>query len=128
MRIEHVGLQVEDPAAMADWYVSNLGFEVRRSGDEPHPVRFMADGSGKVMLEVYANPTISAPDYGAMDPLLLHVAFVSEDVDADADRLVQAGASVVSEPETLATGDRLAMLRDPWGLAIQLCCRANPMV
>jgi catechol 2,3-dioxygenase-like lactoylglutathione lyase family enzyme len=26
MRIEHAGIQVKDPAAMADWYVAQLGF------------------------------------------------------------------------------------------------------
>jgi len=128
VRIEHVGLQVEDPAAMADWYVTHLGFVVKRSNDEPVCVRFLSDDTEKVMLEVYKNPTVNVPDYSSMDALLLHVAFVCEEVDETAERLVQAGATVESAPETLATGDRLAMLRDPWGLAIQLCRRADPMV
>ena len=31
MKIEHIALQVADPAAMADWYVKHLGFCVRRA-------------------------------------------------------------------------------------------------
>ena len=128
MRIEHTGIQVENPAAMADWYVKNLGFQCRRSSDTPVPVRFIADDSGKVMLEIYNNPEVSAPDYSAMNPLQLHVAFVCDDVKRAVERLVRAGATVVAGPDIKPNGDELAMLRDPWGLPIQLCRRDSPMV
>ena len=128
MRIEHVGIQARDPAAVADWYVSQLGFTCRRSGDAPVPVRFIADESGKVMLEVYHNPSVPVPDYASMDPLLLHVAFACEDLAGTAQRLSHAGATIVSGPEVKPNGDELAMLRDPWGLAIQLVRRGSPMV
>ena len=62
-----------------------------------------------------------------MDPLLLHIVFVCPDVDGTAKRLVEAGATLISGPEKL-NGDELAMLRDPWGLALQLCKRAEPML
>lgn len=128
MRIEHVALQMAQPAAFADWYCAHMGFTVKRGADAPNPVRFLADGSGTVMLEIYHNPRIPVPDYAAMDPLLLHVAFVSEDVPGDAARLVAAGATPVSGPSRADNGDELAMLRDPWGLALQLVKRADPMV
>jgi len=128
MKIEHIGLQVADPAAMADWYIAHLGFVCKRAGDTPVPVRFIADEGGAVMLEVYHNPTVTTPDYPAMDLLLLHVAFVCDDVPGTADRLVRAGATVLSPPQTAPNGDVLAVLRDPWGLAIQLCRRASPLV
>ena len=76
MKIEHVAFQVENPVAMAEWYAAQLGFAVKRAGDTPFPVRFLADSSGQVMLELYNNPKLTTPDYGSMDPLLLHVAFV----------------------------------------------------
>jgi len=128
MKIEHIAYQVENTAEVADWYCRHLDFQVKRSGDEPVPVRFMADCTGKVMLEIYNNPKVTAPDYFSMDPLLLHIAFVCPDVPGAVERLVAAGASVVSGPETLESGDELAMLRDPWGLAIQMCKRKAPMV
>lgn len=128
MKIEHVAFQVEAPAAMADWYAAQLGFTVKRAGDSPFPVRFLADSSGQVMLELYNNPKLSTPDYGSMDPLLLHVAFVCEDVNGTINRLVESGAKLVGGPDTTLAGDVLAMLRDPWGLAIQLCQRSEPML
>jgi glyoxylase I family protein len=128
MRIEHIGIQVQLPGPMADWYIAHLGFECKRSGDSPVPVRFISDGSGKVMLEVYNNPAALVPDRAAMDPLLLHVAFVCDDVPGTVERLIRAGATLDSGPETKPNGDELAILRDPWGLAIQLCRRGIPMV
>ena len=127
MKIEHIAFQVADPAAMADWYVKHLGFRVRRSSDDPVVARFMADISGTVMLEVYRNPAFAVPDYASMAPALLHVAFVCEDVAATAARLTAAGAVLLEGPELLGD-DELAMLRDPWGLAIQLVRRKQAMI
>jgi predicted enzyme related to lactoylglutathione lyase len=127
MKIEHFAYQVEHPAAVADWYTEHFGFTVRRAADAPVPVRFLADESGDVMIEIYNNPKVLSPDYAALDPLILHMAFVCEDVDAAVERLIRAGAVLLSK-ETTPAGDTLAMLRDPWGLAIQLCCRAEPML
>ncbi len=128
MNIEHVGIQVSDPSAMAEWYVRNLGFSVKRSSDDPVPVRFICDGSGRVMLEVYKNPKVGVPDYPAMDPLTLHIAYCCENVPRVFEKLIKAGATQVSAPENIPSGDQIAMLRDPWGLVIQLCRRKNPMV
>ncbi len=128
MKIEHFAYQTEEPAAAADWYVEHLGFSIKRGSDAPVPVRFLADESGDVMLEIYNNPVVSTPDYASMDPLILHVAFACNEVELTTERLLKAGATIVSGPETLSTGDTLAMLRDPWGLSIQLCKRAEPMI
>jgi glyoxylase I family protein len=128
MKIEHAGIQVAKPAEMADWYVAHLGFVCKRASDSPVPVRFIADDTGGVMLEVYNNPSVQPPDYASMDPLLLHIAFVCDDFPGTVERLLKAGATLVSPPEVIPTGDEIAMLRDPWGLAIQLARRRTAMV
>ena len=128
MKIEHMAMQVKDTPAMTDWYCENLDFTIKRSSDEPKPVRFLADETGQGMIEIYSNPAIQTPEYRAMDPLILHMAFVCETVPETAERLVAAGSELISGPDHLPTGDTLAMLRDPWGLAIQLCHRAEPMI
>ena len=127
MKIEHIAFQVAEPAAMANWYAEHLGFSVRRSSDEPVVARFMADLSGTVMLEIYRNPKMPVPDYASMDPAVLHVAFLCDELPGTVARLRAAGASLVSGPETLGE-DELAMLRDPWGLALQLAKRKRPMI
>jgi glyoxylase I family protein len=128
MRIEHFALQVPDPVAMADWYVKNLGFSIARSGPPPISVRFLKTSSGAVMLEIYRNPKATVPDHGSMDPLHLHIAFLSNDLAAERDRLVKAGAKVAEDIIATPAGDQLLMLRDPWGLALQFLKRAEPML
>ena len=56
-----------------------------------------------------------------------NVAFVVDDVEAERDRLVAAGATVVDAFNRTDAGDEMAMLRDPWGFPIQLMKRAEPM-
>jgi len=64
-----------------------------------------------------------------MDPLLLHVAFSRRATSRPrAGRLLEAGAKAVGEVTTTPGGDELAMLRDPWGLALQLARRKLPLV
>lgn len=128
MKIEHVAFNVADPLAMARWYVEHLGFTVKRRVMESPWAHFLADDSGTVMLEIYGNPDFPVPDYGAMHVMSLHLAMVSHDVAADVARLQAAGATVIQEPTTAPNGDQLAMLRDPWGFAVQLCKRSEPMV
>ncbi len=128
MKIEHVACNVADPVAMAAWYTRHLGLRIVRSTGEPVHARFLADDGGSVMLEVYRNAKAAIPDYASMNPLILHLAFLCDNVDTECRRLVEAGASVADEPMTTPAGDRLAMLRDPWGLALQLVHRSQPMI
>ena len=62
-----------------------------------------------------------------MDPLILHLAFESVNPAADAKRLIEAGARWVEEAH-LDDGSHLVMLRDPWGLALQVCKRGKPLL
>jgi catechol 2,3-dioxygenase-like lactoylglutathione lyase family enzyme len=126
MRLEHAALQVPDPPAMADWYVKHLGCAIARSGAPPGNARFLV--AGPVLIEIYKNPAVTVPDYRAMHPLQLHLAFVSENVKSDRDRLLAAGATVAEDYSTNALGDELVMLRDPWGLGLQLVKRGQSML
>lgn len=127
MKIEHFAINVPDPAAMADWYVEHLGMRIIRQQAEPPQMTFLADDSSQVMIEIYHNSTAPVPDYKNQDPLLVHLAFVSLHPKEDKMRLQKAGAREVSDDIT-ASGDHVIMLRDPWGIPIQLCKRKEPMV
>ena len=91
MRIEHVALNVPDPLAMARWYVDHLGFTVKRRFMERPWGHFLADDSGKVMLELYGNTEAASLDLPSVAPPALHFAFVSKDVEGDVKRLTAAG-------------------------------------
>jgi len=127
MKIEHLGYQVTDPVKTAAWYCEHFGFTIVRSVDNEARTRFLADSSGTMMIEIYNNPKASVPDYKSMDPLVLHLAFVCSDVPAAIKKLRASGATLLEE-FTTPQGDVVAMLRDPWGLAIQLCNRKTPLI
>ena len=120
MKLEHVAIDVAEPEALITWWCDNLGF--RRSAPKS---AFIIDDSGEMGLEVYrTGETPASPDYKSMNSMTFHVAFLSEDVKADADRLVKAGATL--EKITLENpAFHMAILRDPWGVAIQLCKREH---
>ena len=110
-------MNVSDPRAMSAWYETHLGLHVVKKSNEVPYKTFLADDSGRIMIEIYNNPADQVPDYKKMDPLILHLAFVSDDPDKDSDSLIQAGATLVSD-EKLDDGSHLIMLKDPWGLAL----------
>ncbi len=125
MKFEHFALNVPDARAMSRWYVEQLAFQVvRRREDAPY-THFLADETGRVVAELYTNPSAVIPDYAAQHPLVFHFAVFTTDARAEQQRLVKAGATLFSD-ETAPDGSRLAMLRDPWGVPLQLCQRANP--
>ena len=57
--------------------------------------------------------------------LSFHVAVVAPDARAERRRLEAAGATFQSE-DVFPDGTCLVMLRDPWGVSLQLCQRARP--
>lgn len=128
MNIEHMALNVADPVRMAEWWVRHLGMRVARRVDGPTNTHFLADESGRTVLELYHQSRAPVPDYFAMDPFVLHVAFTAPNLAAERDRLLAAGATSASEVTPTPAGDVLAFLRDPWGVTVQLVQRAQPLL
>jgi len=124
--LEHIAFNVADPQRMAAWYVTHLGMRAVRQSAEPPFIHFLEDAGRSMLIELYCNPADRVPHYGEMDPMQLHVAFAATDPDAARAELEAAGAAFIEE-RRLPDGSRLLMLRDPWGLAIQLCKRATPL-
>lgn len=121
---EHLALNVSDKDRFVEWYVQNLGLRVVR--DRPGKMAFLADCHGVVMMEVYSNPNAQQLDFPGVDPLAVHVAFEVDDPEKDAEQLVAAGASV-HDPFKSAGDDTMVMLRDPFGVGLQLIKRGAPM-
>ena len=125
MKFEHFGINVPDARAMGQWYVDHLGFSLVRTRDEAPYTRFLADETGRLVVELYTNPIGGIPVYPAQHPLVFHLAVWSSDVQADRARLEKAGATLFVE-EVTPDGTRLTMMRDPWGVPLQLCQRTKP--
>jgi glyoxylase I family protein len=128
VKIEHVALQVSDPVALSRWYVEHLGLTVKRAQTESPFGHFLGDDGDGVMLEFYGYPDLPVPDYFRMEPLLLHVAFHVDDVASTRSRLIGVGAAPVGDVQVNDVGDEVAMLRDPWGIPVQLVRRRVRMI
>ncbi|MFM9079416.1 MAG: VOC family protein, partial [Opitutaceae bacterium] len=83
MRFEHFALNVPDAASHAAWYVRHLGFRVARRLETAPFTHFLADDSGRVVMELYTNPAAPVPDYARNHPLVFHAAVVAADARAE---------------------------------------------
>jgi catechol 2,3-dioxygenase-like lactoylglutathione lyase family enzyme len=113
---------------MAEWYVEHLGLTIIRALGDEKQTTFLGDDNGRTLVEFYSNKAVEIPDYTAIDPLTLHIAYSVEDMDAERSRLIAAGARAADEVRTTAGGDQLAFLRDPWGFPIQFAQRSKPLL
>jgi glyoxylase I family protein len=129
MIIEHIGLAVNAPHSMADWYIQHLGFQMRfGGGGDEDGLAFIADPAQDVMLELFRNPVTPPMTWEGLAPLSLHFALKSDDPLADSARLIEAGAIFIERNmRTPNPGDILILMRDPWGNTIQLVKREKPL-
>jgi len=126
MKIEHFALNVPQPQKMAQWYVDNLEMKIVTRMEKAPFTHFLSDKNGG-MIEIYCNETADIPDYNKTHPLVVHLAFASANPSEDVSRLKKVGATLFEEIH-LPDGSHLAMMRDPWGIAIQFCKRGTPMI
>ncbi|MEA1786499.1 VOC family protein [Arenibacter sp. GZD96] len=124
MIFEHFAVNVDKVRERVQWYVENIGLKVVSAQPEAPHMTFLADTSGRVVLEVYHRADAPLTDFSQQHPLVFHLAFVSEKAQADSHRLQQQGATFFEEIRK-EDGSCLVMLRDPWGMPLQLCQRTH---
>ena len=122
---EHLALNVRDQKAVEEFYVTHLGFTVVRR--YPAGASFLADSAGRIVFELYSREDAPYFDGEATHALTLHIAYECDDVEATAKALLSAGATEDISMSTTPAGDVLIMLRDPFGITIQLLDRADPL-
>lgn len=123
MIFEHFALNVNNISAVVKWYVSHIELKVVSQQKELPFMTFLADSSNRVILEIYHRSDEMMTNFETQHPLTFHLAFVSENAESDRERLEAEGASFVEEVRK-EDGSHLIMLRDPWGMPLQLCQRA----
>ena len=122
MLLEHFAINVPDSVAMARWYVTHCKMRIVLQVEGPPHTRFLADQSGRTCMEIYSNPAAEVLNFSSQHPLMYHHAFAVEDIDLTQQELLAAGATFVDDTR-LPNGSRLVMLRDPWGIPLQLVYR-----
>jgi lactoylglutathione lyase len=122
---EHVHLRSPDPEATARWYQEMLGAEVVRTEqpDGAARVDLLLGGTQKVFVAP-ANPAAMpgpAPDAPYMG--LEHIGLTVADIDAAVTELKAKGVRFTLDPTTVRPGVRIAFLRRPENVSIELIQR-----
>jgi catechol 2,3-dioxygenase-like lactoylglutathione lyase family enzyme len=129
--IDHVGLSLASLDEGARFYSAAFGFEREFAFDLPHGIRglMMLHPTG-ARLELFENPK-SVPGMPRRVPLEAlathgygHFAVASDDIQAQFEHAVAAGAAPVAEPgPSPEPGVLFAFVRDPEGNLIELLQR-----
>jgi uncharacterized glyoxalase superfamily protein PhnB len=122
--IEHIGFVIADPGAAADWYEKNLGFTILRKA-ENNSVAFIREPESGLIFELIGNPDIHPIDKDLTHPLQVHIAIKSINILEDKQALVNAGAQFVMDCRTDDPAAKVCILKDPFGLFLQLAQRKN---
>ena len=120
---DHMHLRSPNPEATARWYEQMLGAEVIRSMQEGKPrIDLKLGGANIFIAPVTAgdglNPPPTTPSQG-----LDHFGLCVTGIDAIVAELKGKGVKFTKDPTTVRPGVRIAFLRAPEGVSIELLDR-----
>jgi lactoylglutathione lyase len=120
---DHIHLRSPDPEATARWYEQMLDAEVVRSMQQGKPrIDLKLGGANIFIAPVTAGDGVNPPPttpYQGLDHFGLCVSGIDEVVTA----LKAKGVQFTKEPTTVRPGVRVAFLRAPEGVSIELLDR-----
>jgi catechol 2,3-dioxygenase-like lactoylglutathione lyase family enzyme len=120
---EHIHLRSPDPEATAQYYANMFDAEILRSKQPDGAPRIDLDLGGQKVFIALAqadktNAAPKAPYFG-----LEHIGLTVTDIDGIATELKAKGADFTMEPTTVRPGVRIAFLRGPEGVLVELIQR-----
>jgi catechol 2,3-dioxygenase-like lactoylglutathione lyase family enzyme len=122
---DHIHLRSPDPEATARWYERMLGAEVIRTPQADGATRLDLNlGGGQKVFIAPANPKLTtaaapqAPYFG-----LEHIGLTVTNIDEAVAELKRKGVEFTTEPTTIRPGVRIAFMRGPEGVLIELVQR-----
>jgi uncharacterized glyoxalase superfamily protein PhnB len=114
-----ISLNVDDPAASAEFAKRHFGFEEEMAADGFVSLAHPSAGFNLVYLRIGLATVKPAALAGQRADGLL-VVFVVEDVDAEYERMIDEGVEVTTPIETEEWGERYFQVTDPCGVVFQL--------
>ena len=120
---DHIHLRSPNPEATAQYYERMFGAEVLRSMQQGKPRIDLKLGGANIFIAPVApgegvNPPPTTP-YQGLD----HFGLTVSNIDAVVAELKAKGAELTREPTTVRPGVRVAFLRGPEGVSIELLDR-----
>lgn len=122
-RFEHIHLRSPDPEATAVWYERMFGAKVIRSIVQGAP-RVDLDLCGQTVFIAPINEAQTAAAPSAPYQGLEHIGLLVDDIDAAVAELKAKGVRFTLEPKELRPGLRIAFLRGPENVSIELLQRS----
>ena len=120
---DHIHLRTPDPEATAQWYEKMLGAEVLRSMQQGAPrIDLKLGGANIFLAPVKAGDGVNPPPttpYQGLD----HFGLTVTGIDTVVAELKAKGVEFTKEPTTVRPGVRVAFLRAPQGVSIELLDR-----
>ena len=121
--INHVHLKTKDPKKTADWWVKAFNFTILSDETRPTGDRFIRcraeDGLGVNISGARAGDEMGPAD-GGLHFGLEHFGLDSSDVAADIERLQAMGCELQEGPTDAGSGMRIAFLKAPDDVRIEL--------
>jgi lactoylglutathione lyase len=120
---DHVHLRSPDPEATARYYEKMFGAEIIRSKQSDGRERIDLNLGGMTVFIAQADPDkIAAPPQPPFQGLE-HFGLAVSGIDAAAAELKRKGAEFTMEPTTIRPGVRIAFIRGPQNVHIELVDR-----
>ncbi len=116
---DHIHLRSPDPEATAAFYERVFGVELRRS---PQRIDFVLGGQAIFVSPINEPATGEAPSapYRGLE----HIGLAVQDIDGVVAELKAKGVAFTMEPTTIRPGVRIAFLRAPENVSIELLERS----
>ena len=125
-KFDHVHMRCSDAEAMARFFETMFGAEVKR---DVYPPGTLYPGQPRITMMCGGQRILTAPKHPG-DPMtpapqfpyygLEHIGFTVDDVDAACAELRAKGADIAVGPLTRSPGLRLAFVRGPEGIMVEL--------
>ena len=119
--IEHFAIASPNPKRLAEWYVSNLEFEINFE----YAGNYFIEARNGSMIEIIPSEGERA-QATLRTPGMRHIAIAVEDFDTAYAQLQQQGVTFVGEPYA-NEGNRLVFFTDPDRNLVHLIQRARPL-
>ena len=126
LSFDHVHLVSVDPAAAAAWYENKLGGEVTDRYERGGAPQIFVNVGDSTLIIRGQRPGESAGDRPGLQWGVDHFGFgVAGDFDAYCRRLAEAGVEFELEPTAINDTTRIAFIRAPDGVSIELLQRSG---
>jgi glc operon protein GlcG len=125
---EHFAFNVQDAESIGKWYIKNLKMQLMREATKPNYNCFLADAGKHYMIELFDSKEFPYMDLNKLNTTAFHLAFMVKDISSIKEKLLSLKCSLIEDIKTTQSGDKVLMLRDPWGLPIQFVERQKPML